>query len=92
MEEKVYDVEMMYIQNASEKSYTIEVQGRRGQNVKLNFTDVESVEFDAHNKPLEIKNSYLRMDDGQPKSWNLRFTFPTNFKIKYVGKIVIETI
>ncbi len=92
MEEKVYDIEMMYIRNASEKNYTIELQSRRSQTVKLNFSDVESVEFAAHNKPLEIKNSYLQMTDGQPKSWNLRFTYPTSFKIKYIGKIVIETI
>ena len=91
LEETVREVEMMYIQNTSANNYSIEVMGRRIKTVKLNFSDVEGVEIDAK-KTLEIKSSFLQMADGQAKMWNLRFLYPTNFIIKYVGKIIIEVI
>ena len=91
LEETVREVEMMYIQNTSANNYSIEAMGRRIKTVKLNFSDVEGVEIDAK-KTLEIKSSFLQMADGQAKMWNLRFLYPTNFSIKYVGKIIIEVI
>ena len=91
MEEKVYEVEMMYIQNTTGNDYTVETMGRRGRNFKLNFSDVDGIEVNAP-KPLEIKNSFVRMADGETKVWNMRFAYPTNFKIKYMGKIIIEVI
>jgi hypothetical protein len=89
--EEVREVEMMYIQNTSGDSYSIETLGRRSKTVKLNFTNVEGIEIDAK-IPLGIKNSFIQMADGQAKMWNLRFNYSTNFKIKYTGKIVIEVI
>ena len=91
MEHEVREVEMMYITSASAGNYSIETSGRRSQTVKLNFSQVEGIEISA-NKPLEVKNSFLQMADGQPKMWNLRFHYPTNFKIKYMGKIIIEVV
>ena len=89
--EEVRDVEMMYIQNTSGDRYSIETHGRRSKTVKLNFSNVEGIEIDAK-IPLGIKNSFIQMADGQDKIWNMRFNYPTNFKIKYTGKIVIEVI
>jgi hypothetical protein len=90
-EETVREVEIMYIQCTSANNYSIETTGRRAKTVKLNFSDVEGIEIDA-SRTLEIKSSFLQMADGQPKMWNLRFLYPTNFRIKYVGKIIIEVI
>lgn len=89
--EEVRQVEMMYIQNTSGDSYTVETHSRHNQTVKLNFSNVEGIEIDG-SIPVGIKNSFLQMADGQDKMWNLRFNYPTNFKIKYTGKIVIQVI
>lgn len=91
MEEKVYEVEMMYIRNTSGDDYTVETAGRRSKSVKLSFSNVEGIEIGG-SIPFEIKNSYLQMRDGDQKMWNLRFNYPVNFSIKYMGKIVITTI
>jgi hypothetical protein len=91
MEEKVYEVEMMYIQSTSGKDYSVETMGRRSKNVKLNFSNVEGIEINS-TRPLEIKNSFIQMNDGETKIWNMRFVYPTNLAIKYMGKIVIEVI
>jgi len=89
MEEKIFDVEMIYIENTLEGKYTIECIGRRRQNVKLSFSNVEGIEIDAK-KPLEIKHSFIQMNESQPKIWNLKLTYPVNLIIKFVGKILIE--
>lgn len=89
MEEKVFDVEMIYIQNTLEGKYTVECIGRRDKNVELNFSNVEGIEIDAK-KPLEIKHSFIQMNESQPKIWNLKFTYPVNLIIKFMGKILIE--
>ncbi|MCP5053009.1 MAG: hypothetical protein GY940_37930, partial [bacterium] len=66
MEEKVYEVEMMYIQNTSDNNYSVETMGRRSKNFKLNFANVEGIEVNA-TKSLEVKNSFIQMNDGQSK-------------------------
>lgn len=90
MEEKVYEVEMIYIQNTFGTNYTVETSGRRAKTVKLNFSGIEAVEIDAA-RPLEVKNSYLQLAEGQNKMWNMRFAYPTNLTIKAaMNKIVID--
>lgn len=89
MEEKIFDVEMIYIENTLEGKYIVEFVGRRHQNVKLSFSNVEGIEIDAK-KPLEIKHSFIQMNESQPKIWNLKFAYPVNLIIKFVGKILIE--
>ncbi len=89
--ETLRGVEMMYIQNTSGNNYTVETTGRRTQTVKLNFANVDGIELNTSH-PLEVRNSYIQMNEGQPKVWNIRLQYPTNLKIKYMGKIVIETI
>ena len=90
MEENVNEVEMMYIQNTGGTNYSVETMGRRSKNVKLTFSDVEGVEFVA-TRPIEIKNSFIQMAETHPKMMNMRFSYPTNFKIQYImGKIRIE--
>ncbi len=91
MEEKVYEVEMVYIQNTSGSDYSVEAMGRRSKNIKLKFSNVEGIEIDS-SKPLEIKNSIVQMGDGQSKFWNMRFAYATNISIKFTGKIVIGAI
>lgn len=92
MEEKVYEVEMMYIQHTSGSNYTIEFAGRRCNTVKLNFSKVEGIEFSLQ-RALEVKHSYVQMADGQNKIWNLKFAYPTNFGVKLLlGKIMIDVI
>ena len=92
MEEKVLEVEMMYIQNTSGANYSVEVTGRRCKATKLNFSNVEGVEFQP-SRPLEVKHSYMQMAEGQNKMWSLKFVYPTNFIIKYaLNKIIIEIV
>jgi len=91
MQQKIYDVEMMYIQNTSGNDYTVETMSRRSKNIKLNFSNVDGVEINTQ-KPLEIKNSFLSMSDSGSKVWNMRFAYPTNFNIKFLGKIIFEVI
>lgn len=89
MEEKIFDIEMIYIENTLEDKYTVECVGRYRKNVKFSFSSVEGIEIDAK-KPLEIKHSFIQMNESQPKIWNLKFTYPVNLIIKFVGKIIIE--
>lgn len=92
MEEKVYEVEMMYIQNTSGSNYSIEFTGRRCNTVKLNFSKVEGIEFSPQ-RTLEVNHSYVQMADGQNKIWNLKFAYPTNFGVKLLlGKVIIDVI
>jgi hypothetical protein len=92
MEERVYDVEMMYIQNTSGTDYSVELTGRRRSTVKLKFPKAEAVEFKPQ-RALEVTHSYIQMGEGQNKIWNIRFAYPTNFSVKFVmGKIVIDVI
>ena len=91
VEEELREVELMYIQNISGNNYSVETTGRRAKTVKLNFADVDGIEIDAK-RPLEVKNSFLQLGEGQ-KLWNMRFVYPTTFKIKYsMGKIIIHVI
>ena len=91
MQEKIYDVEMMYIQNTSGNDYTVETMSRRNKNVKLNFSNVDGIEINTK-KPLEIKNSFLNMAENGSKVWNMKFAYPTNMKINFMEKIIIEVI
>ncbi len=90
MEERVNEVEMMYIQNTSGTNYSVEMTGRRCKTTKLNFSNVDGVEFSLP-RPLEVEHAYVQMAEGQNKMWSLKFVYPTNFIIKYVlNKINIE--
>ncbi len=91
MDEKVFDVEMIYIQSPAPGSYTLEFIGRRQNAVKLNFRDAEGVEFNTH-APVEMKSFFLQMSDPQPRVWNMRFGFPVNLKIRFSGRVVVESM
>ena len=90
MEERITEIEMIYIQNTSDDNYSVECMGRRKGSVKLNFSQVEGIEIKAQ-RPLEITNSYLQMSDKDSKMWNIRFAYPTELVVRYMGKIMIET-
>lgn len=90
MEERVKEVEMMFVQNTGGNNYTVECVNRNRQSTKINFSDVEGIEINGNAKAMQIKNSFLQMGEAQNKMWNVRFPFPTNLLIKYLGKIQIE--
>ena len=90
MDEKVFDVSKIYIQNTSASNYTLEFYCR-GKNIKLNFNAVEGIEIIAK-IPMELKSSFLQLAENMPKVWNMKMGYPMNFKISYSGKIIIESI
>lgn len=90
MDEKLFDVTTIYIQNTSAHNYSLEFQCR-GKNVKLNYTNVEGIEIIAR-IPMELKNAFMQMNEDQPKVWNLKLGYPTNFKVSYQGRITIESM
>ncbi|MCX6558045.1 MAG: hypothetical protein NTW95_11580 [Candidatus Aminicenantes bacterium] len=90
MEEKVFDVSMIYIQNTSASNYSLEF-GCRDKNLKLNFSAVEGIELIAK-IPMELKSSYLQLSEGMPKVWNMKMVYPMNFRVRYSGKILIESM
>jgi len=89
MMEKVYGVDIIFIRNLGGCDYSVECIGRHGSNIKLNFSQVESVEFNLK-APVEISHAYCQLSDKAPRVWNLKFAIPQNARIIYSGKIVIE--
>jgi hypothetical protein len=90
MEEKVFDVSMLYIQNTAASNYTLEFYCR-DKNIKLNFSSVEGIEIIAK-VPIELKSSFVQLADNMPKVWNMKMVYPMNFKITYSGKIILESM
>jgi len=90
MEEKVFDVTMMYFQNTSASNYSLEFTCR-DKNIKLNFSAVEGIEMRAK-IPMELKSSFLQMTETMPKVWNMKLVYPMNFRISYNGRIIIESM
>jgi hypothetical protein len=90
MEEKVFDVSMIYIQNTSAGNYSLEFYCRN-KNVKLNYSNVEGIELIAK-VPVEVKSSFTQLAEHLPKVWNMKLGYPTNFKISYSGRITIESM
>lgn len=90
MEEKVFDVSMIYIQNTSASNYSLEFYCR-DKNVKLNFNAVEGIELIAK-IPMELKSSYLQLSEGMPKVWNMKMVYPMNFRVRYSGKVLVESM
>jgi len=90
MDEKVFDVSMMYIQNTSANNYSLEFYCRN-KNIKLNFSNVEGIEL-IGKIPMELKTSFVQMAENVPKVWNLKLGYPMNFKISYSGRITIESM
>ncbi len=90
-EQKLYDIEMIFIQNEEGNRYRVECVGRHQNSVVLNFDNVEGIELAAKNS-VELKHSYLQLSDGQGKMWNLKFSFPTAVSIRCAGKIMIDVI
>jgi hypothetical protein len=91
MEEKAYDVEMIYIQSPAAGEYAIELIGRHQNTLKLNFKGAEGIEFNAHSA-VEIKSTFLQMSETQSKVWNMRLGYPVNLKIRFTGRVIIESM
>ncbi len=89
MEERLYDIEMMYVQCTAGKDYVVECLGRQHQTVRLSFSGVEGVELVAK-VPVEIRQSFLQLSDKEPRVWNIKFAFPVNVRVSMTGKILIE--
>lgn len=90
MDEKVFDVSMIYIQNTSANNYSLEFYCRN-KNIKLNYANVEGIELIVK-VPLELKTSFVQMADNLPKVWNMKLGYPTNFKVSYSGRITLESM
>lgn len=90
MEEKVFDVSMIYIQNTSAANYSLEFYCR-DKNVKLNYSAVEGIEMIAK-IPMELKSSFVQLSESMPKVWNLKMGYPMNFRVRYAGRITIESM
>jgi hypothetical protein len=91
MEEKLNEIDMIYIQNTSGNNYSIECVGRGKQSVKLNYSNVENIEINTP-AALGIRHSYIQMAEGQPKMFNIKLEYPQSISIKFMGKIIIEKI
>jgi len=91
MQEKIFDVDIIYIQNVSGTDFQIECISRRSKNTILNISKVEGIELTAK-KPAEIKNSYLQFGENEKSVWNIRFAFPVNIVVTALSKIIIEII
>lgn len=90
MDEKVFDVSMIYIQNTGEGKYSLEFYCRN-KNIKLHYTDVEGIEMIAK-VPLEMKNSFAQLSEKFPKVWNMKLGYPCNFRVSFSGRITIESM
>lgn len=90
MDEKLFDVSMIYIQNTSAGNYSLEFYCRN-KNIKLNYANVEGIELIAK-IPVELKTTFIQMAESLPKVWNMKLGYPTNFKVKYSGRITIESM
>ncbi len=90
MDQKVFDVSMIYIQNTSADNYSLEFYCR-DKNIKLNYANVEGIELIAK-IPVELKTTFVQMAESLPKVWNMKLGYPTNFKISYGGRITIESM
>ena len=90
MDEKVFDVSMIYIQNTSAANYTLEFTCR-DKTIKLNFSAVEGIEMIAK-VPMEIKSSFVQLTENMPKVWNMKMGYPMNFRIRYNGRIILESM
>ena len=75
MDEKVFDVSMIYIQNTSAGNYSLEFYCRN-KNIKLNYANVEGIEMIAK-VPVELKTTFVQMAENLPKVWNMKMLIPT---------------
>jgi len=91
MEEKLFEIDMIYIKNTGEDNYSVECLSRRGRSVVLNYSKVEGIEINA-SVVLELKNAFMSGGNSGEKIWNMRFNTPANLKISHSGKILIQVI
>jgi hypothetical protein len=91
MEQKLYDIEMIFIQETGENCYRVECVGRHQKSVVLNYEHVEGIELAAR-EGVEVKHSYIQMVEKQGKMWNLKFKYPTAISVKFMGKILIDVL
>ena len=89
MDEKVFDVVMIYVYNTEGRSYTIECFTNRQQTHKFSFNNVEHIELNAK-VTLELKQSMVQLSESSPKIWNMRFAYPMNIAIRYAGNVKLE--
>ncbi len=89
MNEMIYEVELLYVQNAGGGDYVIEALNRRGQNVRLSYSGVEGVELVSSGKSFEARNVFLQLSEEQSRICNIRFAFPVKLQIAFSGRITI---
>ncbi len=91
MEEKIFEVDTIYIKNTGSTDYSIECVSRRKKSIILNYSNADGVEINAP-VALEVKNAIMSCSGNNERIWNMRFNSPANLKIGYSGKIIIQVI
>jgi len=82
-------VELLYIQNSGGGNYIVEALNRRGQDIRLSFSDVEGVDVVTGGKAFETRNIFLQLSEDQDRVCNIRFAYPVNLQVAFSGRISI---
>ena len=91
MEEKLFEIDLIYIKNTGTNDYSVECTSRRGRSVILNYSNVDGIEINA-SIALEIKSAFMSCNENGDRIWNMRFNTPANLKINHSGKISIQVV
>ena len=91
MEEKLFEIDMIYIRSSDSVSYTIECASRRGKSVVLKYPEVDGIEINAP-VTMELKNAFMSCSQEGERIWNMKLNSPANLKISYSGKVSIQVI
>ncbi len=91
MEEKLFEIDMIYIRSSDGISYTIECANRRRKSVVLKYPEVDGIEINAP-VTMELKNAFMSCGAHGEKIWNMKLNTPANLKISYSGTILIQVI
>lgn len=91
MEEKLFEIDLIYIKNTDSGNYSVECTSRRGKSVTLNYSNVDGIEINT-SVALEIKNAFMSCNESGDRIWNMRLNTPANLKINHSGKISIQVI
>jgi len=91
MEEKLFEIDVIYIRSNNGISYTLEFASRRGKSVVLKYPEVEGIEINAP-VSMELQNAFMTCGKAGDRIWNIKLSTPANLRISYSGKILIQVI
>ncbi len=88
-EQRLYDIDLIFISYQPQKGYEIEFRSRHNQVQTFVFTHLEGIEIKSL-RPFEVRSSFLQLSDQSTRSWNVRLDFPVNIKLYELGSLIIE--